>query len=934
MPRSPLPFVPRRTLLLAGAALCTAVAWAACSNGPAKSGGNISHRPAAATQPYKESDPLVRLCRRQSSYVRLDIREVVPGMEIEVGEATGPAPLPLEAITAFSARILRGTVTGPQVDQLTGSPGIQADTGSYLIPAPSTLLGETRRFTLDEPMPVYLKVEAPPAQEPGKYDFPITIRGPKKGSVTSSVLRVEVADIALPTEPRVLAVATTNTTDLTRIFPETFGPINPIYLDRDDPVNGPAIQQVDVLVKAAQKEGVALFIEDVGPRVRVDDVGRVSIDWEGYDRLMQPYMDGTAFDDRVPLQVWLAPVPPRRIRDTPTQLRQYMAACVEHFSEKGWIATPVFLHPALVEPAGDEARDKELQAAIEQTMQLHLSRDMLAVTTPDAAVSHARLWVVDDTDPRLPPAGKLATEQSEREWPWMCAGRGIRGFVWRNAVAGATDLRQGAGTWNDSRRPLLVALNTPVPPPKTKDKKAPPPPPPTYAVLPTLRMAAVSQGLGDTTLLGLLEKRSDSAISSEVLGGLVGRTGITTIVPPGGVLPTATPGFLYAGWPSDRDTWNDLPGMLQRLVLANDPGHRVTVSPDDPLYLATKLWLAQAHRPVVRVSGYRFDVRSSLDGPVLEMGIELHTENPVGAPVETVTELESLPGDLNFNQVNTGTIPAHGLRRVALPAAGHLDSLINLQPAIVSVTEKTAGAVLRLPINLPIHRAAPLEAPPKVDGRGDDWLAGRPNTVFGPMAVGTRYLTRPQFLTGAVRHEASPATVQWAYDGENLYLLARCPQETVTDERNTDWPAQGAAGAARWWGTDGLQVQLAPIPVGNGTPGQILDVAFKPGGVLLVRTGKVAGDGTPVRWSDAQPVTGIKYGIVIDKSDGRTRGYTVEAAIPRRWIDDPQRPANAPVAWRVNVLRHRASDLVSTSWAGPLVGDDDVAMMGILIGRP
>lgn len=933
MSRSPLQPSPPRTLLLTGMALSTVLLAAACSNSAATANG--TKRPAAATQPYKDSDPLVRLCRRQSSYVKLDIREVVPGMEIEVGAAEGSSPLPLEAITAYSARILRGTVTGPQVDQLTGSPGISADTGSYLIPAQSTTAGDTRRFTLAEPMPVYLKVEAPPAEEPGTYDYPITIRGPRKGDVKSMVLRVEVADIALPTEPRVLAVATTNTTDLSRIFPETFGTINAIYLDRDDPVTAPAIQQLDVLVKAAQKEGVALFVEDVGPRVRVDDVGRVTIDWEGYDRLMQPYMDGTAFADRVPLQVWLAPVPPRRMRDTATQLRQYMASCVEHFSEKGWIATPVFMHPAMVEPAGDEARDKELQEVITQTMQLHLSRDMLAVTTPDATVAHARLWVVDDSDPRLPPAGLLATEQSEREWPWVCAGRGIRGFVWRSAVAGATDLRQGvsASTWDESRRPLLVALNTPVPPPKTKDKKAVPPPP-NFTVVPTLRMAAVSQGLSDTTLLGLLEKRSDAVISSEVLGGLVGRTGITTVIPPGGVLPTATPGYLYAGWPADRETWNDLPGMLQRLVLANDPGHRVAISADDPLYLATKLWLAQAHRPVVRVSGYRFNVRSSLDGPVLEMGIELHTENPVGAAVETVTELESLPGDLNFNQTSTGTIPAHGLRRVALPAAGHLDSLINLQPAIVSVTEKTGGAVLRLPVNLPIHRAAPVESPPKVDGRGEDWLPSRPNTVYGPMPIGTRYLTRPQFLTGAIRHEATPATVQWAYDSDNLYLLARCPQETLTDERNTDWPAQGAAGAARWWGSDGLQVQLASIPVGNGTAGQVLDVAFKPGGVLLVRTGKVAGDGTPIRWSDAQPVTGIKYGIVIDKADGRTRGYSVEAAIPRRWIDDPQRPANAPVAWRVNVLRHRASDLVSTSWSGPLVSDDDVALMGILIGNP
>ena len=143
------------------------------------------------------------------------------------------------------------------------------------------------------------------------------------------------------------------------------------------------------------------------------------------------------------------------------------------------------------------------------------------------------------------------------------------------------------------------------------------------------------------------------------------------------------------------------------------------------------------------------------------------------------------------------------------------------------------------------------------------------------MNVGTRYLTRPELLAGTVRHEARPATLQWTYDADYLYLLARCPQDTVTDERNTEWPAQGPAGAQRWWGSDGLQVQLASLSTGNGAPGTIYDVAFKPGGVLLVRTTRTSGDGAPVRWSQPEAVTGISYGIVIDKDAGRVRGYTV-----------------------------------------------------------
>ncbi|HVS70063.1 MAG TPA: hypothetical protein VHQ47_02285 [Phycisphaerae bacterium] len=904
----------------------------------------------AASRPASNPDLTLHASRRQSLYTRLNLPVITPGTQISIAPADGPAPLASTIISAFSARITRGSVTGPLVDQLTGNPALQADTGSYLVPVPTADAKSIRTFTLAEPMPVYLKLTVSPAQDPGDYDFQITIRPPvgkgKLGPPTTTVLRLSIADIALPTEPRVLAVATTTTTDLARIFPTSFGQINAIYLNRDDADNRPAVAQFDTLMKAAEQEGVALFVEDITPRVRVDDVGRVFIDWDAYDRLMQPYMDGSAFPDRLPLPVWLAPVPPRRLRDTPTQLRQYMAACVEHFSEKGWVATPVFMHPAMVEPAGDEAKDQALQKEIANAMQLHLSRDMLAVTTPDATVSHARLWLVDDTDPRLPPAGQYATEDSVREWPWMCVARGIHGFVWRNALAGALDIRNNTeviGPDGESRRPLLVAMNLPAPRnPKEKPPKNPPPPAPD-PVYPTLRMAAVSHGLSDTALLGLLEKRSDPMIVNELLGGLVGRTGITTPVPIGGVLPTPPHGFLYAGWPTDRDVWSRVPAMLQKLILANDPGRPAQVSPDDPLYLATKLWLAQAHRPVARISGYRFNIANSPDGTLLDMGMILEPENPIGAPVETNSVLEALPGDLSATRSPLGTaaedspiaiIPAFGARRVTLNAAGHLDSLTERpSPAVVSVTEHTGGAILRFPAMIPVHRASPLESPPKIDGHGEDWHplhAPTPGSLFADMLVSTRYQTRPELLAGTIRHDLSPATVRWAYDADNLYFFARCPQDAVSDQRTTAWPE--SAEGDRWWGTDGLQIQLASLATGNGTPGRILDVAFKPAGVMLVRTAEATGDGKPLHWSDAQPVVGIKYGITVERSDGRVHAYTVEAAIPRRWIDDPKANPNLPPAWRVNVLRHRATDLTNTSWSGPLISDSDTGLMGILIG--
>ena len=128
---------------------------------------------------------------------------------------------------------------------------------------------------------------------------------------------------------------------------------------------------------------------------------------------------GPEFGDRVPFATWLAPMAPSRISDSPTQLRQYVAACAEHFSDKGWVATPAFMHEASASP---EASGDALCEEVSKTLRLHLTREMLAVTTPDANVPQPRLWVVDDRDQRLPPAGELATEETVPVWPWVCAG--------------------------------------------------------------------------------------------------------------------------------------------------------------------------------------------------------------------------------------------------------------------------------------------------------------------------------------------------------------------------------------------------------------------------------------------------------------------------------------------------------------------------------
>ena len=87
--------------------------------------------PAATLEEPAESTLVHVVARRQTSYARLNLPQVMVGMKIRVGA------LP-SGVTAsvWSVRLNRSEVVSPLADQLLGSPELSADTGSYLWPLP------------------------------------------------------------------------------------------------------------------------------------------------------------------------------------------------------------------------------------------------------------------------------------------------------------------------------------------------------------------------------------------------------------------------------------------------------------------------------------------------------------------------------------------------------------------------------------------------------------------------------------------------------------------------------------------------------------------------------------------------------------------------------------------------------------------------------
>jgi hypothetical protein len=835
-------------------------------------------------------------------------------VKMEIASASGPEKWTPARITMLSGVPRIGSASGPVVDQFSGVPSAMVDSGTVLSAVEFKDGQDLRTFNLPkdagassgaEVAEIYLRIEVHSLINAGEYLFPIAFVS-ADGLRTEGTLDVAVADITLPSEQRVTAVATATMEEMTAAYPESFGRLQASYLDRTDPDSAAAVAQLDLIVRMAQKNGVAFFIEDLAPPVKIDEVGRVLIDWDGYDRVIAPYMDGTAFVDRVPLGVWLAPAPPRRVRDTPTQLRQYLQQCVEHFKERGWTQTPAFMHAALLEQGSTNA---EWRKQTIDVIEKFLDRNFALVGTPDVSAAGLKaMWVVPEDDTRLPPANRLANAQSIRAWPWMCAARGLRGMVWRHAV-------QLDNTKNLDAMPLFISRGVDGEPDAA------------------LRLAWLNTGLNDAAHFGLVEKRTDAAMARQLLAGVVGRTGLGVKDLPG---LGGGMGYLYAGWPTEPDVWEKLPGMLDVLILANEPGRNI--SPDDPQLLAAKMFLTRAHRPVSRIAGYSFGVFPGRDGAVIDLTTEFWVENPMGIPTKMDVKWPFPPGDFasverNATQDARGTfdIPAYGQLKWPLKLTGRLDS-IREAPKLkqLELVERDHGVVKEMQALVPIYRMRAAKDAPKIDGQILDWPMNTYFQSFGPMRVELTYDSRPGLLGGKMRRVDNAAEARWAFDKNYIYALIKCPQASVAteDQHTNEWPLING----RWWGTDGIQIQMA----GGGNGGlrlavgtRIVQLAIKPSGIALIKSGSVGGTGS-IAWADAQ-LAGLKYAVNVDKNPGG--GYLIEVAIPRAWFPKDHDADEATPVWRINLMRHVGADMTSASWSGPVVGDLDVGMMGLLTGE-
>jgi hypothetical protein len=841
--------------------------------------------------------------RRQTSFITLPIQTRQGTLTITpVGDST----FDLATLRVFQIQQNNGSITSPATEQFFGQPIAITDRGSRLTAAlPQTIPG---RWKLPDVGPIELEITIPTTTPPGDYHL--------TGYQVAPV-HIRVADLTLPMQPATIALATTRTDILAAAYPQTWGAIEGSYLDRGDAAQRAAVAQLDALVSAAQRHGVNLYVENLMPIVTVDNVGRVSLDWRAYDRTVAPWMDGSPFDNKIGLAAWLVPAPPRRIADTPAQLRQYWQQCITHARDHGWTTTPVLLHPALLDPNASTDRIEKVLTVLKNDVDSQVA----VVCRPGIKTDQPMLWSTDEGN-ALPETGALATPESVRVWPWMTQARHLAGFVWRHAATADSPSATPSPAQSENTPDAIDAEDASGEARTTHALFTLSPAGP----LPTLRLTWLTDGLNDIAHFGLLQHRADPAVVGLVLAGVVGRTGLPPLTKANEqqTWDIPTPRFLAANWPTGNRTWSELDAMIDVLTVAGTPGSITPMSPDDPLYLRTQEWIAAARRPAARLAAYRFSLTPSRGDSLLRVTPDLIVENPHDQPLQLATVYPTLPERWDTQSRGSFTVEANQGFAVAAPIAVYLDALpAPVGPLPIDVREQ--GGPEGIPVAsvlapIPVRRMRSTTEPPTIDGHFKDWPADNPS-IFGAMRLQTPYLNRPIIQSGTYAALPSAAAVQWQYDADYIYALIRCPQPQTDDQRNTDWPTLDG----RWWNADGVQIQLA-----GGLkiiPGQtrIVTIAIKPSGIVQTRQ-CIPDAGQPLTFTDGP--TGLRSAVLAVHD-----GYIIELAIPRKWFPtDHDADPNIP-AWRVNVLRHVHDSLRSSSWSGPLLDDADIGMMGALIGE-
>ena len=769
---------------------------------------------------------------------------------------------------------------------------------------------------------IWVDLAVPRSARPGNYTARFNLTS-SNGQKWSATIGVEVLAYVLPDARRIPVVGSFGHRELMRAILKREGkPFDPVHLDLDSPMARRGLALVRKLMIMAREHRIDLFDTDVKPVLKRTGLNEVRLAWDDYDAIVQPYLDGSAFEDGVGVPAWPMPLSqdwPRPdsyggiASETYTAaVRQLLAESIQHLGAKGESRGSVFIWPgrdlaaptgyathmsiatlarkaapgvpilSQLPPAAPPGSDWQVPTGFGQTVDIFTPPGELfdadLAARRSAAGSHplAGAWLAPGTPPYLPGLDLIGNPADARALPWFAMKYACTG-IWLPDVLHWSD---------DTPASLLGARTRLFYPGSIADMEAP---------LPSVRLKRLRRGMQDIAQLWILNRRGRQGVAKDLISAMVRYGG----------LAATRDNYLDCrldGWAKNSATWE-----LARRILVEEVQAAVTPATANRLagmahQLGWSRFKEQTH--VLVVEGIRSIVApapgsTEMPPKKLRMTILMDVFNQHNRPGKVWAELENLPaGWKQINAPNTAVTLGEsklGLLTIQAEGPGPLPAGAGARMPVSVTLKSNVEAPRRLTAEVAMLVVGRANRSPKVDGDLRDWPLRVGNTARDFRLVGRR----GQIGTGLARRQTLAFMLR---DADNLYLAFRCeepnPAGMIRKPTNRVTYQQLIA-----CGEDLVEVLLDP----GGKARKAADLyhlVVKPNGVLIAQRGVASTPslGAVTHWA-------ASANVAIGSATG---AWTVEIRIPLSSFG----PDGASAFWRANFMRFSPQGQESSNWSG------------------